>query len=76
MERKKYQLVNAPEDSIEFRVSSGNEELFFLNKKAIAKFGISKARALNSEFETADWSKIIDALIVIRKEQAPILKTK
>ena len=53
--------------------SIGDNELRFLSHANLARAGVAKARAINydSYFE-ANWSRIIDGLIILREERPPL----
>ncbi len=66
------QLDIAPDASLEglaFAHNSFNE--IFLSKKELQRYSSVAARPLGNRFESMRWDKVVDGLVVFRKEHAP-----
>lgn len=63
-------LREAPADALEPRMLADGEGLRYLDTKRLAKLGIISARPINYRtIHAADWSKILDGLVVLREER-------
>lgn len=66
------QLDPAPASSLEGQAfAHGDSEMVYLSRKQLGKYGSLAARPLGINFETTDWDRILDGLVIIRKEHAP-----
>jgi erythromycin esterase-like protein len=65
------QLSVAPTDSLEARAFTGrNSDTAYLSAKELRKLGSVPAR-LRSSFKTAQWSEVLDGIVIFREEHAP-----
>jgi erythromycin esterase-like protein len=66
------QLSIAPSSSLEGRMFANPEaDGLFLPRNQLAKFGAVAARPLGTTFSTAQWNKVVDGLVIFRREHAP-----
>lgn len=63
-------LRDAPAEALEPRMLEGAGDVRYLDAKRLAKLGIISARPINYRtIHAADWSKILDGLVVLREER-------
>lgn len=63
-------LPDTPPLALETRALQKSGELRYLDAKRLARLGIASARPINyRSVHAADWSKILDGLLVLREEQ-------
>lgn len=64
-------LSVAPPDSLEARALAGRDaDSVYLSSKELRQFGSVPAR-LRGEFQAAQWSKVVDGMVIFREEYAP-----
>lgn len=67
-------LPEAPDTAIEAIVFKESEDdIIFVDSKALAAFGNAPAAALTNRYETRDWAAKLDGLIVFRTQRPPTL---
>ena len=65
-------LPPAPRGSLEDRVFAGRDsETVYLSRSDLRKIGPVAARPLGTNFTTARWERVLDGLLIVRREQAP-----
>lgn len=63
-------LRDAPMEALEPRLLAAGIDVRYLDAKRLAKLGIIAARPINYRtIHAADWSKILDGLVVLREER-------
>jgi erythromycin esterase-like protein len=63
-------LREAPPLALEVRALETSGELRYLDAKRLARMGVASARPINyRSVHAADWSKILDGLLVLREER-------
>ena len=68
-----HELSTAPGNSLEARSFANHDSAaVYLSLKQLRKFGSVEARPLGSDFKIAQWDQIVDALVVFRRERAPV----
>ena len=66
------QLSAAPASSLEGQAfAHGDSDIAFLSRNQLRKYGSVAARPLGTSFTTAHWDKVVDGLVIFRKEHAP-----
>lgn len=66
------QLSAAPASSLEGQAfAHGGSDIVFLSRNHLRKYGSVAARPLGTSFTTAHWDKVVDGLVIFRKEHAP-----
>jgi erythromycin esterase-like protein len=64
-------LRDMPPEALEPRMLDVAADVRYLDAKRLAKLGIAAARPINYRtIHAADWSKILDGLVVLREERA------
>ena len=62
----------APASSLEGQAfAHSDSDTVFLSRDQLRKYGSVEARPLGTSFKTAHWDKVLDGLIIFRKEHAP-----
>jgi erythromycin esterase-like protein len=71
--RKATPIEPAPAGSLEAHAFAGAAagDLRYLDRAQLAGLGAVPARPINYQYQTADWSTIVDGMIVIREERQP-----
>jgi erythromycin esterase-like protein len=66
-------LVVAAPDSLEHRVLADTEDAIrYVDRKQLVAFGVIAARALSYDtFQTTEWSKLLDGIVILREEHPP-----
>lgn len=63
-------LRDAPAEALEPRMLEGGDDVRYLDARRLAKLGVIAARPINYRaIHAADWSKILDGLVVLREER-------
>lgn len=66
------QLITAPASSLEGNAFAHlTTDTVYLSRQQLAKLGSVPARPLSIAFKTAHWNKVVDGLVIFRKEHAP-----
>lgn len=65
-------LSPAPEGSLEGRSFEGRaSDTVYLSRRQLQKIGPIEARPLGTNFTRARWDRVLDGLVIFRREQAP-----
>ncbi len=67
------ELSPAAENSLEGRAFAGRQgDAVYLSRRELRKIGPIAARPLGTNFVTTRWDKVLDGLVIFRREQAPV----
>ena len=70
-------LASAPANSLEGQAFiNGDSDTRYLDASQIRTFGSILARPLGPDFKTANWSDILDGLVIFRVERPPLFSGK
>ena len=65
-------LSDAPPSSVEAQIFSHEDtDAIYLSRKQLRRYGSAPARVLGIGFKTAHWDRVVDGLVIFRRERAP-----